>query len=70
MDINVIYKEVKGRVTWQKNISDLCCSSSVEPMRIFSRFLTAVFIVKNDVKNDPQQRPHFVFLLRSNRGGE
>ena len=43
---------------------------SVEPKRIFLRFLTAVFIVKNDVKNDPQQHPHFVFLLRSKRGGE
>ena len=36
----------------------------------FARFLTAVFIVKNDVKNDQQQRPHFVFRLRSNRGGD
>ena len=50
--------------------SDLCCSSSVEHKRIFPRFLTAVFIVKNDVKNDQQQRPHFVFRLRSNRGGD
>ena len=50
--------------------SDLCCSSSVEHKRIFSRFSTAVFIVKNDVKNDQQQRPHCVFRLWSNRGGD
>ena len=49
--------------------SDLC-SSSVEHKRIFSRFLAAVFIVKNDVKNDQQQRPHFVFRLQSNRGSD
>ena len=51
-------------------LKNLCSTSSVEPKRIFLQFLTAVFIVKNHVENDPQQHPHFVFRLRSNRGGE